>query len=94
LSKSFSKKKMPLISKKISFPDNELLLALCGEQNAHLNLIEKKIGVSVNLRGNVLLLKGGDWEVELAEKVFCSSMNCWSPGIRSTSMMWPMPSEF
>ncbi len=69
MSKSFSKKKTPLISKKISFPDNELLRALCGEQNAHLNLIEKKIGVSVNLRGNVLLLKGGDWEVDLAEKV-------------------------
>jgi phosphate starvation-inducible protein PhoH and related proteins len=70
LNKSSSKKKMPSISKKISFPDNELMRALCGEQNAHLNLIEKKIGVSVNLRGNVLLLRGGDWEVELAEKVF------------------------
>jgi len=70
LNKSSSKKKMPSISKKISFPDNELMRALCGEQNAHLNLIKKKIGVSVNLRGNVLLLSGGDWEVELAEKVF------------------------
>ena len=70
MNKSSSKKKMPSISKKISFPDNELMRALCGEQNAHLNLIEKKIGVSVNLRGNVLLLSGGDWEVELAEKVF------------------------
>jgi len=70
LNKSSSKKKMPSISKKISFPDNELMRALCGEQNAHLNLIKKKIGVSVSLRGNVLLLSGGDWEVELAEKVF------------------------
>jgi phosphate starvation-inducible protein PhoH and related proteins len=70
LNKSLSKKKMPSISKKIGFPDNELMRALCGEQNAHLNLIQKKIGVSVNLRGNVLLLQGGDWEVELAEKVF------------------------
>jgi len=70
LNKSSSKKKIPSISKKISFPDNELMRALCGEQNAHLNLIEKKIGVSVHLRGNVLLLRGGDWEVELAEKVF------------------------
>ena len=69
MNKSFSKRKMTLISKKISFPDNELMRALCGEQNAHLNLMEKKIGVSVNLRGNVLLLKGGDWEVDLAEKV-------------------------
>ena len=70
MNKSSSKKKMPSISKKISFPDNELMRALCGEQNAHLNLIKKKIGVSVSLRGNVLLLSGGDWEVELAEKVF------------------------
>jgi len=70
LNKTASRKKIPSISKKISFPDNELMRALCGEQNAHLNLIEKKIGVSVNLRGNVLLLQGGDWEVALAEKVF------------------------
>ena len=70
MSKSSSKKKIPLIRKKINFPDNELMRALCGEQNAHLHLIEKKIGVSVNLRGNVLILQGGDWEVELAEKVF------------------------
>ena len=70
MSKSSSKKKIPLISQKINFPDNELMRALCGEQNAHLHLIEKKIGVSVNLRGNVLILQGGDWEVELAEKVF------------------------
>ena len=57
------------ISKKISFPDNELMRSLCGEQNTHLGLLEKKIGVSLNLRGNVVLLQGGDWEVELAEKV-------------------------
>ena len=58
-----------VVSKKISFPDNELLRSLCGEQNTHLELLEKKVGVSLNLRGNVVLLKGGDWEVELAEKV-------------------------
>ncbi len=66
--KSPSKKKMPSVSKKISFPDNELLRSLCGEQNAHLSLIEKKVGVSVNQRGNVLTLRGGDWEVDLAER--------------------------
>ncbi len=75
MTKSSSKKKSPLISKKISFPDNELMRALCGEQNAHLHLIEKKIGVSLNLRGNVLLLQGGDWEVELAEKVLSELYN-------------------
>ena len=69
MNKSSSKKKTPLISKKISFPDNELMRALCGEQNAHLHLIEKKTRASLNLRGNVLLLQGGDWEVALAERV-------------------------
>ncbi|MBW1765144.1 MAG: PhoH family protein [Deltaproteobacteria bacterium] len=42
---------------------------LCGEQNSHIKLIEKKVGISINLRGNNLTLKGGDWEVELVERV-------------------------
>jgi phosphate starvation-inducible PhoH-like protein len=42
---------------------------LCGEQNAHLHLLEKKIGLSIHVRGNQFTLQGGDWEVELAEKV-------------------------
>lgn len=57
------------ITKKLSFPGNEYMRALCGEHNANLQLLEKKIGLSVHVRGNVLLLKGGDWEVELADKV-------------------------
>jgi len=57
------------VSKKIRFPDHELMRNLCGEHNIHLKLLEKKTGVSLNLRGNVVLLRGGGWEVELAEKV-------------------------
>ncbi|MBK5101388.1 MAG: PhoH family protein [Desulfobacteraceae bacterium] len=56
-------------SKKLSFPDPELIRSLCGQHNTHLHLLEKKTGVSVHARGNVLLLKGGEWEVELADKV-------------------------
>jgi phosphate starvation-inducible PhoH-like protein len=56
-------------TKKICFPEQELVMALCGEHNAHLKIIEKKVGLSVHIRGNVLLLKGGGWEIELAEKV-------------------------
>ncbi len=69
MGKSSPRKKTPALSKRITFQDNDLIRALCGEQNAHLNLIQKKIGVTVNLRGNVLMLQGGDWEVELAERV-------------------------
>lgn len=57
------------INKKLAFPDNQLVGMLCGEYNTHLKLLEKKIGLSVNVRGNTVNLKGGDWEVELAEKV-------------------------
>ncbi len=42
---------------------------LCGEHNTHLQLLGKKIGLSVNVRGNTINLQGGDWEIELAEKV-------------------------
>jgi phosphate starvation-inducible PhoH-like protein len=42
---------------------------LCGEHNTHLQILEKKIGLSVNVRGNTVNLQGGDWEIELAEKV-------------------------
>jgi phosphate starvation-inducible PhoH-like protein len=50
-------------------PDLERIKVLCGSQNAHLKILEKKIGLSVHIRGNTITLQGGDWEVELAEKV-------------------------
>ncbi|MEE9611492.1 MAG: PhoH family protein [Desulfatiglandales bacterium] len=55
--------------KKLTFPDHEWVGMLCGVNNAHLQLLEKKIGLSVNVRGNEINLQGGDWEIELAEKV-------------------------
>ncbi|MBW2610261.1 MAG: PhoH family protein [Deltaproteobacteria bacterium] len=42
---------------------------LCGEQNAHIKLLEERIGVSINIRGTKLTMSGGDWEIDLAEKV-------------------------
>ncbi|MBW1804280.1 MAG: phosphate starvation-inducible protein PhoH, partial [Deltaproteobacteria bacterium] len=57
------------MSKKLTFQNNELLGMLCGEHNHHLKILEKKTGVSVSQRGNQVILQGGDWEVELAEKV-------------------------
>lgn len=57
------------LREELIFPDHDLVRNLCGEHNANLRLIEEKTGVSVNVRGNVLSLKGGDWEVELAGKI-------------------------
>ena len=59
----------PDIRKKLTFQDHELMRTLCGEHNANLHLLEKKIGVSMHVRGNVLSLQGGDWEIGLADTV-------------------------
>jgi len=56
-------------SKKVTFSDPGLFASLCGERNANLQLLEKKMGVTVHARGNQVTLKGGYWDVELAEKV-------------------------
>jgi phosphate starvation-inducible PhoH-like protein len=55
--------------KKIAFPDHELVRTLAGEQGSHLKLLGKRVGLSIDLRGTELILKGGDWEIELAENV-------------------------
>lgn len=57
------------VIRKLSFHDSELIGQLCGGHNAHLHILEKRIGLSVNVRGNDLILRGRDWEIELAEKV-------------------------
>lgn len=62
-----SAKQAPGRVKKLSFPDPDLIRQLCGEQNAHLQVLRSRIGLSVNVRGNEVILEGGDWEIELAE---------------------------
>lgn len=56
------------LTKKIAFQDHDLFRLLCGQQGAHLKIIEAKVGLSINARGTELILEGGDWEIELAEK--------------------------
>lgn len=57
------------MTRKLTFPDPGLMATLCGEHNSHLRALEKKIGLTLNVRGNDVSLQGGDWEVELAENV-------------------------
>jgi phosphate starvation-inducible PhoH-like protein len=55
--------------KRLTFPDTQLVGTLCGGHNAHLHILERRIGLSVHVRGNHITLQGGDWEIDLAEKV-------------------------
>ena len=57
------------IIKKLNFPNHDMVRMLCGEQNANLHLLEKRIGLKVNVRGNDLTLQGGNWEIELAGRI-------------------------
>ena len=57
------------MTRKLTFPDPGLMAMLCGELNSNLRILEKKIGLTLNVRGNDVSLHGGDWEIELAENV-------------------------
>jgi phosphate starvation-inducible PhoH-like protein len=57
------------VSRNLAFGDNDLIRTLCGEQNSHLKVLKKRLGLVINVRGNVIQIRGGDWEVELAERV-------------------------
>lgn len=50
---------------KLTFDDNNLASLLYGDLNKNLNTIEKSTGVSLNTRGNELIIVGLEHEVEL-----------------------------
>ena len=56
-------------TKRITFDNNELVRSLYGERNGNLRLIEKRLNIAVNIRGNDLILQGGLSELELAENL-------------------------
>ena len=55
----------PLAEVQIDFPDNYLLIALCGEYDRNLAEIEQKLSVQILRRGNHLVVIG---EKAAAEK--------------------------
>ncbi len=50
----------------IDLDSNSVALALAGEHDAHLKILQKRLDCTLTLRGNVLLLDGGDEAVEQA----------------------------
>jgi phosphate starvation-inducible PhoH-like protein len=53
----------------LQFPDNRLLIDLCGELDRNIVQIEARLGVEVRRRGNHLALHGDPGEREAAEQV-------------------------
>ena len=54
---------------RLTLEDNEGARALVGGRSENLKLIEKKLGITIGQRGNVLLLSGDPVQVELAERL-------------------------
>jgi phosphate starvation-inducible protein PhoH and related proteins len=51
------------------FDDNQVVQQLAGEQNSHLKIIEKQLGVRIHQRGNQFVLHGERAIVELGQRL-------------------------
>ncbi len=69
MKKSLLTDKADIVSRKITITDHEIFRYLCGEKNTHLKLLEDRIGVAFYVRGNVIIIRGYSWEIDLAENV-------------------------
>ncbi|MEM9231989.1 MAG: PhoH family protein [Pseudomonadota bacterium] len=58
-----------LSERDINFPDNRLLIELCGEHDRNLAQIEQSLGVLITRRGNELVLHGDEGSVARGAEV-------------------------
>ena len=63
--------KSPIPSKRVVVPfeDNRLLTRLLGEYDAHLALVEDRLGIDAHAHGNVVILNGTEASCEIARDV-------------------------
>jgi phosphate starvation-inducible protein PhoH and related proteins len=64
----------------IELPSQESAIALAGEQETNLKVLEQQTGVKVILRGQELSLNGTDQQVELARQLIHLLRNFWQEG--------------
>ena len=58
-----------LVREQLTFADNSVAVALYGQNNSHLRIIERQLGLSLHARGNELSLIGSKDSVELAHRL-------------------------
>ena len=58
----------------IDLDSNSVALALAGEHDAHLKVLEQRLDCTLTLRGNVLILEGDDapWTRRAPRSTSCS----------------------
>lgn len=59
-----------IVREQLAFADNSLALALYGQSNSHLKLVERQLGLSLHPRGNELTLIGAPEGVAVARSLF------------------------
>jgi phosphate starvation-inducible protein PhoH and related proteins len=64
----------------IELPSQESAIALAGEQETNLKVLEQQTGVKVILRGQALSLNGTDKQVELAQQLIHLLRDFWQEG--------------
>src|SRR5262245_63401218 len=57
------------VTERLTLEDNRVALALCGERNANLKLIERETGAQLHTRGNELTIVGPDDGVAIARRL-------------------------
>jgi phosphate starvation-inducible PhoH-like protein len=62
-------KRAHMKTRKVTFDNNELARSLYGEKNSNLRLIEKRLNIIINIRGNDIILQGVLSELEMAENL-------------------------
>ena len=55
--------------KRVTFDNNEIARTLFGERNGNLRLVERKLGITINIRGNNVVLHGSPSELEVAKNL-------------------------
>jgi phosphate starvation-inducible PhoH-like protein len=53
----------------LPFEDNRILTSVLGEYDAHLAMIEERLGISAHAQGNILTLTGSQPALDMAQKV-------------------------
>ncbi len=57
------------VKKQLALEDNSLCLTLFGERGENIRRFEKKLGVELNTRGNLVIIEGSEEKVSFAERL-------------------------
>ncbi len=78
-----------LVREQMAFPENAAAMALYGQNNAHLKLLERQLGLSLHARGNELTIIGSPEAVAIARSLLTQlhQMHMQGRGVNSEDVL-------